>query len=285
MLCLVCIACPWAPAIWFGTLTKLLVVLPLIAIFAVATYYPAAMFSAALVLMGFIVIASMRNIWSAPLLPSNRQIAVGVGIAMVISVAISLLVRTFLLQTFYVPSSSIAPTLPLGKHVIVEKRSILTGTVPSPGDIVVYRQDDQTYLKRLVALGGDRVKVDVEGQVFVNGVALDRVDLGPGQLVEVDNHGRTETKTGHRLRECIGDASYEIFLRDNEQRKNFGTEQCGPPLRNRGPKELTLQPDGSCLVPDGYFFSLGDNRDNSLDARYVGASPLSAIMGRVVFSF
>jgi signal peptidase I len=175
--------------------------------------------------------------------------------AFVIAFIIALLIRTFLIQAFKIPSSSMEPTLLVGDHILVSKfiygiripyigKKFLTFHKPGRGDIVVfvYPEDPKKdFIKRVIATEGEEVRIK-NMQIFVNGKPID------------DPWG----VYGERGRPFIP----------------------GPlrPSDNYGPK----------VVPPNSLFVLGDNRDNSQDSRYWGFVDLSAVKGKafiIYFSY
>jgi signal peptidase I len=177
---------------------------------------------------------------------------------------IALLVRIFLFQPYTIPSSSMEPGLRTGDYVIVSKYSYgwsrasvpfdpplpagrLFGRSPQRGDVIVFRlprDPQQAYVKRLIGLPGDRVQVR-RGQVYVNGAAIPQQPTGFTEDPEA---------TGQRVLQVLEPRA------DGKRYVTF----------DRGPDE-----DGDdtevYVVPQGQYFFVGDNRDNSLDSRWPAA--------------
>jgi signal peptidase I len=164
-----------------------------------------------------------------------------------------LFVRTFIVQTYQVPTGSMERTILVGDHLLVNKFAYaprlpgLAKLLPyrdvKPGDIIVFKKpgDDMNpgnvLVKRAVAAGGDTVEVR-DKRLFVNGQPSDD---GPVQHIDPETYP--------------DDASVPDMARRRDQ---FGPFQ----------------------VPPGSYFGMGDNRDNSLDSRYWGAIPRANIFGR-----
>jgi signal peptidase I len=193
----------------------------------------------------------------------------------------ALLIRTFLFQPFNIPSRSMAPTLLDGDHFFVSKYTYgyshyslpfspplfsgrIFGSEPARGDVVVFRSPKDTsvdFVKRVVGLPGDRIQMK-QGLLHINDkpVARERlpdfVDADPcgsGPLAKVKRWGETLSGgVSYETLDCIDNGFY-----DNT---NVYT------------------------VPNGHFFTLGDNRDNSTDSRVlssIGYVPFENIIGRV----
>ncbi len=177
-----------------------------------------------------------------------------------------LVIRSFLFEPFRIPSSSMVPTLLIGDFIFVNKFSyglrlpvintrILDLGEPQRGDVIVFRlpSDPSTnYIKRLVGLPGDEVSYS-GGQIRINGEPVEIVPVGawrggdqPGSIL---------------ARERLGDAEHDVLL-----------------MPGRGSLEGTFR------VPEGHYFMMGDNRDNSRDSRYggVGFIPEENIVGKAV---
>jgi signal peptidase I len=172
------------------------------------------------------------------------------------AVAISLLVliagfRTFLFEPFRTPSVAMLPTLRLGDQFFVSK-SAYRSRMPRRGDVIVFRLPSAgtAYVKRVIGLPGDTVLYDATNKhLTINGVG-----------VETDAQGAYPQAEELQLaRETIDGRTHAITLR--------------PGRRMSG---------GTYEVPDGHYFVLGDNRDNSRDSRLrdFGFVPAASILGR-----
>jgi len=164
-----------------------------------------------------------------------------------------LFVRTFVVQTYQVPTGSMERTILVGDHLLVNKfayaprlpalKKFLPYRDVKPGDIVVFKKpgDDMNpgnvLVKRAVAQGGDTVQVR-DKRLFVNGKPSDDA---PIQHIDPETYPDEPT---------VPDMA--------RRRDQFGPFQ----------------------VPPNSFFGMGDNRDNSLDSRYWGAIPRGNIFGR-----
>lgn len=194
---------------------------------------------------------------------------------------LAMIIRTVLFQPFTIPSGSMMPTLLVGDYIFVNKFAYgysryslpfspnlfsgrILGSSPKRGDIVVFRfppNPDIDYIKRVVGLPGDRVQMK-DGILYINGTAVPRVPdgsftsdykLDPGEDVPV-----------YRERFDNG--------------RNFDTLDQSPNSKGDNTREF--------LVPEGNYFMMGDNRDNSADSRFdVGFVPAENLVGRASMIF
>jgi signal peptidase I len=185
-------------------------------------------------------------------------------------ILIVLLIRSFLFEPFRIPSDSMMPTLLDGDFNFVNKYAyglrlpvinskIVAIGEPQRGDVIVFRlpADPSTnYIKRLVGLPGDHIAVR-DDQLYVNGQKID-VQLN-GLYQGVGQSGARNP--GARLgTERLGEATHQVLY------------------QNRRP------PDYDQVVPEGHYFFMGDNRDNSQDSRFdrVGFVPERNLVGKAV---
>lgn len=179
------------------------------------------------------------------------------------TVVIAVFVISFVVQAFQIPSESMENTLLIGDYLLVDKLrygggSIWDRVMPyrpiHRGDIIVFHypvNPSQHFVKRVVGIPGDRVRL-IHGEVHVNGVAL------------------TESYVRHAS--PLHDSFRDEFPRLNTY---------APEVTSRWWLEMKkLVEDGELIVPEGHYFVLGDNRDESLDSRYWGFVPRENIIGR-----
>ncbi len=177
-----------------------------------------------------------------------------------------MILRSFIVEPFRIPSGSMMPTLLIGDFILVNKFAyglrlpVLNTKVvevgnPERGDIVVFRfpQDPSIdYIKRIVGLPGDRIAY-YNKQLYVNGRTVKQARLG--NYVGV---GKGVTMTGAALlNEDLTGISHDILIREGQ-----------PGVQ------------GEFTVPEGQYFVMGDNRDNSNDSRYWGTVPEGNLVGK-----
>ncbi|HBP41700.1 MAG: signal peptidase I [Vreelandella alkaliphila] len=173
-----------------------------------------------------------------------------------------LVVRSFIIEPFQIPSGSMKPTLEVGDFILVNKFAyglrlpvlhsrFLEVDDPERGDVMVFRFPEEpsvNFIKRVVGLPGDRIRYEGK-QLYVNGEPVTKAlieegpELSPQQLL---------------LEEQLGSISHYIYNNPRDP---------GPQMRE-------------VVVPDGHYFTMGDNRDHSNDSRYWGFVPEDNIVGR-----
>lgn len=188
--------------------------------------------------------------------------------SLIVAIILALIVKTFVLQTFQIPSGSMEDGLLVGDHIIVNK-SIFgpDGVIPLPflpmrdirrGDIVIFKYPPDPrvdYIKRVIGMPGETVRIH-QHQVWIDGKKIE--DLG------------------------LDEDRYTLEWRhpDRERAEAIGSEDYyDPALDTEAERSLEFH------VPPGHYFMLGDHRSVSRDSRYWGTVPRENITGRAVLIY
>ncbi len=190
---------------------------------------------------------------------------------------IVLIVRSFLAEPFRIPSSSMMPTLVDGDFILVSKFAyglrlpvldykFLDIGEPQRGDPVVFRYPGnprlgdrdphigQDYIKRVIGLPGDEV-IYRNKQIFINGQLVEQTPVG-----RYVGEGNSADATGSQhLSEQLPGRTHDVLI---------------------NPLAISGRGDGRWVVPEGHYFVMGDNRDNSEDSRFWGFVPEKNLVGK-----
>ncbi len=178
---------------------------------------------------------------------------------------------TTLAQPYVIPTGSMQDTLLIGDHLLVDKltyappgpitKHLLPYQEPKHGDIIVFRYPPDlktTLVKRLVGVPGDRLKI-VDGVVYRNGARLNEP--------YAYHKGAYDPRYDQFPWRCCRPVKEESAL----QKQQEMLEQAAA--------------TGEVVVPEGHYFAMGDNRDNSSDSRYWGFVPRENIIGKPIFIY
>ncbi|MEM9330973.1 MAG: signal peptidase I [Pseudomonadota bacterium] len=207
--------------------------------------------------------------------------AIGETISVIIqALLLAIVLRTFFYQPFSIPSGSMKPTLLVGDYLFVSKFSygyskysipfapdIFDGRIwsgePKRGDIAVFKYPPDPnidYIKRVIGLPGDKIQM-VSGILYINGEAVKR-ERAP------ENHIDDETGLG----------PVPVFTETLPNGVSYRTLDLNP--QSLGDDTQVFE------VPEGHYFMMGDNRDNSADSRFeVGFVPFENFVGRASVIF
>ena len=194
------------------------------------------------------------------------------------------LLRSFLVEPFRIPSGSMLPTLQSGDLILVNKftygirlpvvdTKVIPLGSPKRGDVMVFRypvDPSVDYIKRVVGIPGDEIAY-LNKKLFINGKEVPT--KRDGDYFEPDRVAYTA-----QYEEKLGSEVNKILVDER-------TSQMLAPIWNFPHREKCqyLRDGIRCTVPDGVYFMMGDNRDNSLDSRFWGFVPDSHIVGKAFF--
>jgi len=203
-----------------------------------------------------------------------------------------LMIRSFGWESFHIPSGSMTPTLLKGDFVLADKftygfknpfnqRTLIQRGHPQRGDIAIFHypaDDSQLFIKRVIGLPGDHVKFEPESQTLsilpVSARAGDdRMPLPISYTPPVPADHLGSFNYGQHLverNETLGGITHKI------QQDAARTADTGQFFHQEG------LPAGEWLVPEGQYFMMGDNRNNSYDSRYWGFVPERNLVGKAV---
>ena len=193
-------------------------------------------------------------------------------------------VRSFLVEPFRIPSGSMIPTLLVGDLILVNKftyglrlpvlnKKLTEGNAPQRGDVMVFRYPPKPtvdYIKRVVGLPGDTVAY-LNKRLTVNGQPVSTESIPEFFDEDAMRYFKQyEEALGTKKHRLLNDEDRPAFVPAAE---NFnGRDGCNYTVEGV-----------TCKVPQGHYFMMGDNRDNSLDSRYWGFVPEGNIVGKAFF--
>ena len=214
--------------------------------------------------------------------PQKKSGGLGETVSVIVqALLLALVIRTLLFQPFSIPSGSMRPTLLEGDYLFVTKWAygysryslplspdLFSGRVwasdPERGDVVVFKfppNPSLDYIKRVIGLPGDRVQMK-DGVLYINEQAVQREKIG-----EITNPDITET-----------DRPVDVYRETLPNGVSYDTLDLTPNSAGDNTREF--------VVPEGHYFMMGDNRDNSADSRFtVGFVPEDHLVGRANIIF
>ncbi len=189
--------------------------------------------------------------------------------------------RSFIVEPFKIPSSSMLPTLDIGDLILVNKFDyglrlpvlnieIVRNRNPQRGEVAVFRYpEDESidYVKRIIGVPGDTVAY-LNKRLTINGQPMPEIPLP-------DYFDEERMAYTRQYRETVDARSHAILK--NPAAPNFIINAHDFPFK----EHCAYKPEGVvCTVPPGQYFVMGDNRDNSADSRYWGFVPDRNLIGR-----
>ncbi|HLM55710.1 MAG TPA: signal peptidase I [Pyrinomonadaceae bacterium] len=223
--------------------------------------------------------------------------------SLVVTAVMALFGMTFVVQAVKVPTGSMQNTILIGDHLLVNKFIFAPGPALAflpqreirRGDIIVFKYPGRfpseqfrhnrlsdtvpfktNYVKRVIGLPGDRVEVR-GAQVFIDGQPLEEHRVAANNPPEQDD----EETSGNEMGAPMTDERGVPLVGENAPRGDF------PYHVYWSPDALEEQPaEGEIFeVPEGHYFVMGDNRNNSEDSRFWGYVPRSTVIGRAMFVY
>jgi signal peptidase I len=189
-------------------------------------------------------------------------------VLVLLAFVIAVVIKTFVVQAFFIPSESMLPTLKTGDRVLVEKIGYHLGG-PQVGDVIVFERasglpepdlpwydDTRNFLRELIGLPTAYGAQDYIKRVVATGGDTFSYKGSPRQLT------------------VNGEVVAQDFVFG-------GTDRTSKAVTSSDCSNLGMKPaDGGCKVPQGSLFVMGDNRSNSEDSRFIGVVPDDAVVGR-----
>ena len=192
--------------------------------------------------------------------------------------------RSFLVEPFKIPSGSMIPTLLIGDFILVNKYTygirlpvanmkIIKMNEPQRGDVMVFRFPEDPsidYIKRVIGIPGDTVTYRNK-QLSINDIPVQLEKRGDYKYIDGPAYIYTQ-----RLKESMDGNEHDILVNEDMPDIQLSAIHHFPNRDN-----CTFDQIGfSCQVPEGNYFTLGDNRDGSSDSRYWGFVPENHIVGK-----
>ncbi len=209
----------------------------------------------------------------------------GLSIVIFAVVATLMLLRSFVLESYHVSAGSMQPNYERGTVVWLQKwgygnygafgLSLMRGPITAPlarGDVIVVefsRDRAEHHLKRLIGVPGD--EISYRHHVL----SINQVEVPARRSGEYVDPGQPFVR--QRFLESLSGREYAVIFDPQDTRPM--PQDADFALRN----QCTFHEDGlTCLLPAGYYFVMGDDRDNSLDSRTFGLVPAEHIVGKVI---
>ncbi|MBX8556983.1 signal peptidase I [Pseudomonas cichorii] len=242
----------------------------------------------------FVCVAIGTPLWAVERVRSTRSLAplsdgvIAFAIQLVPVAILLLLIRSFVVEPYVVPSSSMRPNLAVGNFVLVDKISYglrlpLSNTLfwkvssPNRTDVLVFRfplDRRKPFIKRVIGLPGDVIEYR-SGILYVNNNLIKDEEAERYEYID-ENTGKLRVSS--IMTEEVSGSHFNIL--PDAQTMALGRESDFPEISG-----CERNSDGlKCRVPNDAFFVLGDNRGDSIDSRYWGFVHQADIIGRALYS-
>jgi len=199
-------------------------------------------------------------------------------------IVVVFLLRSFLFEPFKIPSGSMIPTLLINDLILVNKfhygvrlpvinTKVFDNHNPERGDVMVFRYPPKPsldYIKRVVGVPGDEVAY-LNKSLTINGKPVPKASLP-------DFFDEDSMRYAKQFEEALGGKKHRLLNDDDRPAFIQGASDFQFRQNCRYSSEGVI-----CKVPEGHYFMMGDNRDNSLDSRYWGFVPEKNIVGKAFF--
>lgn len=183
-------------------------------------------------------------------------------------ILVVLIIRSFIIEPFRIPSASMLPTLHIGDFILVNKftygirlpvlnKKVIAINEPKRGDVMVFRYPKNPnidYIKRVIGLPGDKIGY-FNKTIYINGKAVAQTSKQKDLTLLAIYPATSELHF-----EQLGDLGHDILIDPQRQLA-----------------------EGEAIVPAGEYFVMGDNRDNSNDSRFWGTVPENNLVGKAFF--
>jgi len=199
-------------------------------------------------------------------------------ISLLVLIFVILLIRHSVIEPYKIPTGSMIPTMKIGDHLFVNKlafgfrlpfikNEVKTWSDPKRGDIVIFDpplDNGKIYVKRIVGVPGDKITVK-DKNFYVNGIEVNKI-ISTDRKIMKDVMDQTK----------YSEINYDLYIEEFFDQKNYV-------LYYKHRDYLYMKFNLEVVVPEGKYFMIGDNRDNSEDSRVWGFVPRNRIYGKVMF--
>ena len=211
--------------------------------------------------------------------------------------AVVLILRSFLFEPFNIPSDSMVPTLETGDYILVNKfqygvrlpiinTKVIDVGEPQRGDVAVFKYPENpkiSYIKRIIGLPGDHIEFD-RGQLIINGQKVQQVPTEFSREKDI-----LDTPKSIYYTETMGTHQHLVRLLEGQNTLvsafNYAQSKKDLPYVATA-NDRFVKSNGQSwevTVPQGHYFAMGDNRDQSADSRFWGFVPEQNLTGHAIY--